>query len=518
VIGAALAGTNPATPELAEPIKMAEIEYILIGASVLLLLSVIASTASGRSGIPAVLLFLGLGMLAGSEGPGGIYFDDARVAHTLGVVSLVFILFSGGLDTNWKSVRPVINKGLALSTIGVFITALLVAWFATSFIGFSWLEALLLGAIVSSTDAAAVFSVLRSRGVGLKGDMRPLLELESGSNDPMAVFLTVSLTSLLTDPAASVMGLVPMFFQQMGLGAAFGLVMGRAMVAVVNRLKLGYEGLYPVLTLSMVLLTYGLTALVGGNGFLSVYLAGLVLGNRDFIHKRSLKRFHDGITWLTQIMMFLTLGLLVFPSRIGPVIGIGLLVSAFLIFVARPAAVFLTLLPFRVNIREKALISWVGLRGALPIILATFPLIAHAPQADTIFNLVFFIVLTSVLLQGTSIPLVARWLEVDEPVEEKTIYPIEFVPTEGIKSALEEVRVPDGSTAVGKQIVKLGFPKGALIVLVNRANEFIIPSGGITLEAGDTLLVLGDRESLARTRSIVDSRDEPEHKAAYVPE
>lgn len=497
---------------------MIAIEYILVGVSVLLFLSIIASTASGRSGIPAVLLFLALGMLAGSEGPGGIYFDDARIAQSLGVVALVFILFSGGLDTNWKSVRPVIKKGLALSTAGVFLTALLVAWFATTFIGFSWLEALLLGAIVSSTDAAAVFSVLRSKGMGLKGELRPLLELESGSNDPMAVFLTIALIRLLTDPASSVIDLVPMFFLQMALGAALGFVMGRAIVIVVNRLRLGYEGLYPVLTLSLVLLTYGLTALIGGNGFLAVYLAGLVMGNRDFIHKRSLMRFHDGITWLVQIMMFITLGLLVFPSRILPVIGIGLLVSAFLIFVARPIAIFLTLIASRMDTREKAMISWVGLRGAVPIVLATFPLLANVPQAETIFNLVFFIVITSVLLQGTSIPLVARWLGVDEPAEERTIYPLEFNPTEGIKSALEEVKVPAESAAVGKPIVKLGFPKGALIVLISRANEFLIPSGAMILEAGDTLLVLGDKLSIARTRSIVDSTTETEQEVEIISE
>jgi cell volume regulation protein A len=266
------------------------------------------------------------------------------------------------------------------------------------------------------------------------------------------------------------------------------------------------------------MLTYGLTSLVGGNGFLAVYVAGLVMGNRDFIHKRSLMRFHDGIAWLMQIMMFITLGLLVFPSRIMPIIGIGLLVSAFLIFVARPIVVFLTLLPFRMEIREKAMISWVGLRGSVPIVLATFPLLANVPQAETIFNLVFFIVITSVLLQGTSIPLIARWLGVDEPAEERTIYPLEFNPTEGIKSALEEVRVPAESAAVGMPIVKLGFPKGALIVLISRANEFLIPSGAMTLEAGDTMLVLGDKSSIAKTRSIVDSTAETGQKAEIIPE
>ncbi len=282
---------------------MPPIEYILLGVAVLLLLSVIASQATGRLGVPALLLFLVIGMLAGSDGPGGIYFDDPWLAQSLGVAALAFILFSGGLDTRWEDVRPVLWKGVALSTLGVFITAILVGWFATTALDFSWLEGLLLGAVVSSTDAAAVFSVLRSRNVSLKGQLKPLLELESGSNDPMAVYLTIGFIQLLSQPAASMMDLIPLFLQQMTLGAAFGYGIGKAMVWIVNRVRLEYEGLYPVLTVSLVLLDYGATSALGGNGFLAVYLAGLVMGPSDFIHKRSLMRFHDGLAWLMQIAM-----------------------------------------------------------------------------------------------------------------------------------------------------------------------------------------------------------------------
>jgi cell volume regulation protein A len=497
---------------------MVTISQILLVGGILLLLSILASKASNRLGIPALLLFLVLGMLAGSDGPGGIYFDDARTAQSLGVVALVIILFSGGLDTNWKKVRPVLGRALLLSTLGVLMTAGLVGWFAITLLNFSLLEGLLLGAIVSSTDAAAVFSVLRSKGVGLRGDIKPLLELESGSNDPMAVFLTAALTGLLVESESSVLGLVPMFFQQMILGAALGYCAGRLAVVVVNRIRLEYEGLYPVLILSMITLTYGLTDFLGGNGFLAVYLAGLVMGNNDFIHKKSLMRFHDGLAWLMQIMMFLTLGLLVFPSRLVPVIGAGLLVSLFLIFVARPVAAFALLFPSRLDVKEMAMISWVGLRGAVPIILATFPMLAGVPQADTIFNLVFFIVLTSVLLQGTTIPVMATWLGVDEPAEERTIYPLELTPTEGIRSVLEEIRLSKNSAAVGRTIVSLGLPRGALIVLIGRGNEFLIPSGGTILEAGDTLLVIADRTSLARTRAIVEAPAEAGQTTAQVQE
>ncbi len=482
------------------------IESILLGVSILLLFSIISSKASGRLGVPALVLFLFVGMFAGSEGIGGIPFDDAQLAQSLGVVALIFILFAGGLDTEWASVRPVLGRALALSTIGVAVTAALVGLFTTFVLGFSLLEGALLGCIVSSTDAAAVFAVLRSKGVGLKGEVKPLLELESGSNDPMAVFLTIGLTNLLLNPAASLIGLVPMFVQQMAVGALFGYAMGRVMVFAINRLRLGYEGLYPVLTLALVLLTFGGTALLGGNGFLAVYLAGLVMGNKTFLRKRSLIGFHDGLAWLMQIAMFITLGLLVFPSRLVPVIGVGLLVALFLIFVARPVSVFLTLHFSKMNIREKTMISWVGLRGAVPIILATFPLLAGAPQAETIFNLVFFIVLTSVLLQGTSLPVVARLLGVDAPMPEKHKYPLEFVPTKDLKSELVEVPIPHHSIAVGQRIVDLGIPQGALIALVSRGDEFIVPNGATALEAGDTLLVLAGKDDLTATQSIFEQQ------------
>jgi len=400
-------------------------EYALIGFALLLLLSVLASKVSERFGIPALLLFLVLGMLAGSDGPGGIYFDDAALAQFVGVTALSLILFSGGLDTDWNSVRPVFKYGLTLSTLGVLLTTLLVGLFTQVVLRSSLLEGLLLGAIVSSTDAAAVFSILRSKGVSLKGQLKPLLELESGSNDPMAVFLTISLVQLLTQPATSLANLILLFGVQMSLGVIAGYVMGKGIVFLANHLRLGYEGLYPVLTLSSVLFTYGVTNLIGGSGFLAVYLAGIVAGNHDFIHRRSLLRFHDGIAWLMQIAMFLTLGLLVFPSRLVPIGGASLLIALWLVFIARPASVFVSLFPIRaLSVREKTLVSWVGLRGAVPIVLATYPLLARIPQADLIFNVVFFIVLTSVLLQGTTIPLMARWLGVDEPdVSTRTIGP-----------------------------------------------------------------------------------------------
>ena len=481
---------------------MTSIDHILVAASILLLLSVLASKASAKLGIPALLLFLVLGMLAGSDGPGGIYFDDASLAQSLGVVALALILFSGGLDTEWSSVRPVLWKGLALSTAGVLITALLVGLFARIVLGFSLLEGVLLGAIVSATDAAAVFSVLRARSVGLKGHVRPLLELESGSNDPMAVFLTTALIGIMTQPQEGWFSLVPMFIQQMVLGSALGYAIGKLIVLLINRLRLEFEGLYPVLTLSLILLTYGATASLGGNGFLAVYIAGLVMGKNDFIHKRSVMRFHDGLAWLMQIAMFLALGLLVFPSHLLPIVGLGLLASLFLMLVARPVSVLVTLAFSGMKLNEKLMISWVGLRGAVPIVLATFPLLAGMPRSEIIFDLVFFIVLTSILFQGTSIPLFARWLKLEAPVREK-VNPLELERTAGINSELVDVEVPNGSSVIGKQIVGAGLPKGALIVLIGRGKEFIVPNGGTVIEPGDRLLMLADEADLSKTRMAV---------------
>lgn len=483
---------------------MLAIDPILVVGSLLLLAGALASKASSRSGVPSLILFLSIGMLAGSEGPGGIPFDDPVQAQALGVVALALILFFGGLETDWQSTSSVLWRGLSLSTLGVLVTALTVGWFASAVLDVSFLEGLLLGAIVSSTDAAAVFSVLRSRGASLKGHLKPLLEFESGSNDPMAVFLTVGVIRLLQDPAASAWGLAGGFVVQMTLGAVIGYAAGRFSVLLINRIRLETDGLYPVLTLSLALLTYGLAAVLGGNGFLAVYLAGIVLGNHDFIHKRSLLRFHDAVAWLMQILMFLSLGLLVFPSHLAPVAGLALLISFFLMFVARPIGVFLSLAVARLQRRQLLMISWVGLRGAVPIILGTFPLLHGIERAETIFNTVFFIVVTSVLLQGTTLTTVAGWLDVREPLTAKRRNPFEIIPTQKTESEFVELTVSANSPVIGKQIVDLHLPKSVLIVLLSRGEAYLTPRGATILQEGDDLLVLTDRHSSPMMRDLVN--------------
>ena len=485
---------------------MHSLEAILVTTAVLLLLAIFASKAAVRLGVPALLLFLCLGMLAGSEGIGGIQFDYPRVAQSAGIVALTFILFAAALDTKWNQIRPVLGSGVSLATVGVLISSVLVAWFATRFARFNLREGLLLGAVVSSTDAAAVFTVLRSKNLALKGRLREVAELESGSNDPMAVLLTVGMLALVGNPAKSIWSLIPVFLLQLGVGAALGFVFGQVMLWLTNRIRLEWDGLYPVLSIALVLGVYGITTWAHGSGFLAIYIAGLVLGNATFIHRHTLMLFHDGLAWLMQIAMFIVLGLQVFPSRLMPVASFGLLASAFLMFVARPASVFGALSFSAFNWREKLFLSWAGLRGAAPIILATFPLVARTPNADLFFNVVFFITLTSVLLQGTTVSVVATWTEVLGSPRKKRAYPIEYSPTEGIKNDLVEIDISADSEAAGKRVLELQLPKDVLIVLIGRGEELVVPSGSTEIMAGDTLLVLGEKEPIMAMRAQLTSR------------
>src|SRR5215203_972915 len=467
---------------------------LLLVGSVLLLISIIAGKTTSRLGVPTLIFFLIVGILAGSEGIGGIHFDNTSIAQFIGITALNFILFSGGLDTNWQSIKPILWRGVALSTLGVFLTALSVGVFVHYVFGFTIWEGLLLGSIVSATDAAAVFSILRSRGIALKGYLRPVLELESGSNDPMAYFLTITLTGIVATGNASFGELVPAFLKEFILGGAIGFVMGRASVWLINNIKMKTDGLYPVLTLGLAMFTYSITHSIGGNGFLAIYLCAIILGNSHIVHKRSLIKFYDGQAWLMQIILFLTLGLLVFPSRILPLIGMGLLISAFLIFVARPLSVFASLSFFKSNVRSKLFISWVGLRGSVPIVFATYPLIAGIPKAELIFNLVFFISISSVLLQGTTLSYVAKILHVTVPAKVKRRIGLDFETIDHIKSEMLEIMVSENSKAVGKRILELQIPSTVNIIAIKRGDVYIVPTGSTRIQSEDILHVLAEDE------------------------
>ncbi len=489
---------------------MVGIEYILLGISLLILLSIAIARATHNLGVPTLILFLGVGMLAGIEGPGGIEFTDTALAQAIGAFALMIILFSGGLDTKWSEARPLAYQAGSLATVGVFITATSVGLFVTFLPGFefSLLEGLLLGAVISSTDAAAVFAVLRSRNVHLRSPLKPLLELESGSNDPMAVFLTISLIQLIIGTISGVGNLVLYFILQMTIGSLSGIVFGNLLVWLINKLKFPYEGIYPVLALASASFVYSITALLYGSGFLAVYIAGIILGNSSFVQKKSLLRFFDGLAWLSQIGMFLALGLHVIPSNLLEIAVPGLIVSTFLVIVARPLSVFISLALTDYKWREKTFISWVGLRGAAPIILATFPLLAGIPLAEVIFSTVFFIVLTSALLQGWSIAKAAKLLGVDAPAERKVAYPIETAPVEGSDTELVDLNVPHGSGVAGKTIIELDLPRESLIVLIGRDEKFLVPSGSTVLAEGDTLLVLTKLSDLPTVRDILSRKAE----------
>lgn len=469
-------------------------ENILLIGSVLLFISLFAGKTSFKFGVPVLILFISIGMLAGSEGLGGIYFDNPKTAQFIGIVALNFILFSGGLDTDWKSIKPVLWQGISLSTLGVMLTAFSVGLFVWAVTNFTLLEGLLLGSIVSSTDSAAVFSILRAKSLALKGNLRPTLELESGSNDPMAYILTIVFTGLVVSQDSGFWGIIPMFFSQLILGAIIGLLFGKMSTWVINHICLDYEGLYIVLVIAIMFFTFSFTDFVGGNGFLAVYLSSVFLGNQELIHKKKILKSFDSFAWLMQIVLFLTLGLLVFPSQIIPVIGIGLVISLFLIVVARPLSVFISLAPFKVNLRSRWFLSWVGLRGAVPIVFATYPLLAGAEKANMIFDIVFFVSLTSVLIQGTTLPKIADWLKLTLPEELKKRTKTDMELSDSIKSLLTEIRIPENSSVAGKQIVQLGLPQTTLISFILRGDKYITPSGSTIIEVDDKLFVLSENK------------------------
>ncbi|MDO6738622.1 potassium/proton antiporter [Wenyingzhuangia sp. 2_MG-2023] len=470
------------------------IENILLIGSLLLFVSIIVGKTSYKFGVPTLLLFLTIGMLAGSDGIGGIQFDDPKIAQFIGIVSLNFILFSGGLDTNWSTVKPILREGIVLSTLGVLLTALSLGTFVWWMTDFTIYESMLLGSIVSSTDAAAVFSILRSKNLALKTNIRPTLELESGSNDPMAYVLTIAFLTLVVNQDQSIFSVIPMFLQQMILGAALGFGFGKLSKYIINKIKLDFEGLYPVLVIALMFITFSATDFVGGNGFLAIYICSVYLGNQNLIHKKTILKVYDGLAWLMQIVLFLTLGLLVFPSKVLPVFGIGLIISLFLILVARPLSVFLSMSIFKMNYSRRAYISWVGLRGAVPIVFATYPLLAGIDKADMMFNIVFFISVTSVLIQGTTLSVVAKWLNVILPNGVKNPHPTDLLLKDNPKTVMQEIEIEYDHYAANKKIVDLGFPKHAIIAMIKREDSYITPNGATVILGGDVLIVFAEKQ------------------------
>jgi potassium/hydrogen antiporter len=470
---------------------MYPVDGLIFLAGTLLLLAILSTTLSGRLGVPGLVLFIGIGMLAGEEGIGRIAFDDHSLAHAIGTLALVLILFDGGLQTRWEAFRAAWKPAVTLSTLGVIATAGITGAAAAWIMDVPILLGLLLGSIVGSTDAAAVFSILRGQGLQLKERIAATLEIESGSNDPMAVLLTLACVSLVLAEVQPGWALVGFFLQQAVIGAVGGVVIGYLGAWLCNRVSLTAVGLYPALVLGVGLLAYGVPAYLGGSGFLSVYLAGLVLGNAQIVFRRGVFLAHDGGAWIAQIAMFVMLGLLATPSRVMSVALEGFLVALVLMFLARPLAVFGTLFPSGFSLREMLFLSWVGLKGAIPIILATYPLVLGVPGGDLLFNVVFFVVLVSALSQGWSIPVVARWLGVwKERPEPQPAVTLEISSVKHLEGDIVEYRVEPGALAAGRRVRELALPESAVIAMIARGDELVAPRGSTAIHPDDYVFVM----------------------------
>ena len=472
-------------------------ENILLIGSVLIFTSILISKTGYRFGIPTLLLFLLVGMLFGGDGL-GLQFNSAEDAQFIGMMALSIILFTGGMETKFTDIKPVLKEGIVLSTVGVLLTTLLTGlfifyisvWNSTN-IELTFMVSLLLAATMSSTDSASVFSLLRSQKMNLKENLRPMLELESGSNDPMAYMLTIVLIQVISSGSSLSIGLlIKDLLVQFLIGGALGYSMGRFMSWLINKLGLSNSSLYSILLLSMVFITFTTTDMLKGNGYLAVYIAGVVVGNMKLSYRKEINTFMNGLTWLFQIIMFITLGLLVNPHEMLDTAVVALLIGVFMIVVARPLSVFACLLPFRgISAKAKLFVSWVGLRGAVPIIFATYPVIAQIEGSHQLFNIVFFITLLSLVVQGMTISSVARWLKLDLPLEkEGNEFGVEL-PDE-IDSQLHDITLNEEMLVHGNRLADMNIPKGSLVMLIKRGNEFLIPNGQMELHVGDKLLFI----------------------------
>lgn len=482
---------------------------ILFVGSILIFCSILITKAGGRFGLPALLLFLVAGMLFGSDGL-GIQFDNVGQAQFVGMVALCVILFTGGLETKIDDIRPVLGPGLTLSTIGVLMTTAftgvfiyaLAMWEAVPF-QLPLVTCFLLAATMSSTDSATVFNILRGKNINLKNNLQPMLELESGSNDPMAYILTIVLIQLALTLGNAGAGTVDMhvllmdslktLVQQFAIGAMMGACAGFAAVWVMRRVCLGNIPLYSIMLMSVVFFTFALTDMLDGNGYLAVYITGIIVGNNKLESRRQVVAFFDGMTWIMQIGMFLLLGLLVDPSEMWKTAFAALLIGVFMMVLARPLSVFISLLPFKnIAFKSRIFISWVGLRGAVPIIFAIYPVVEHVPGSDAIFNIVFFITLLSMVLQGGSIVWLAEKLSLMLPAEKEIQFDVELPEEAGEQSEItvtEELLAEKGNT-----LQALGLPKGVLVVMIKRGEKFIVPTGTVELQAGDHLLTIASSE------------------------
>lgn len=485
---------------------MVSINLVIFVGGLFLLLGIASSKFSARFGMPVLLLFLGIGMLAGSEGIGGIAFEDYHLANSVGSIALAMILFDGGLRTSLTSVKRAWLPALALSTIGVLLTTVLVGLATMWILDVPLLYGLLLGGIVGSTDAAAVFSVLRTSGLELPKRLTATLEVESGSNDPMAVFLTLGLIGVLADAGASTGALALLFILQFGVGALAGVSVGQAAAWIINRINLDHSGLYPLLVMAFGLLAFGLAAVLQGSGFLAVYIAGIVLGNSTLVFKRGTFLFHDAIAWLSQIILFIMLGLLSFPSRLLAIAADGFLIALVMILFARPFAVIASVIWFRFSKSELAFLSWAGLKGAVPITLATFPLMAGIAGSETLFNAVFFVVLVSAVAQGWTLPTMARWLKLGQPANPPSLS-LEINSLRHVDGEIVDYTVSLAARVAEQMLRHLALPDGVLVTLIVRKGNVLMPRGSTIIQPGDHVYIAMRKRLKPFVDSLFDSHN-----------
>lgn len=476
-------------------------ENILLIGSILLFASILVGKTGYRYGVPALLLFLVVGMIFGSDGL-GLQFHNAKEAQFIGMVALSIILFSGGMDTKFREIKPILAPGIVLSTVGVLLTAMFTGLFIWWLSGMSWtnihlplITSLLLASTMSSTDSASVFAILRSQKMNLKHNLRPMLELESGSNDPMAYMLTIVLIQFIQSSGMSGAQIAGSFLVQFIVGTVSGYLLGKFAIFMLNRLNIDNQSLYSILLLSFVFFTFSFTDLIKGNGYLAVYIAGMMVGNNRIRFRKEIYTFMDGLTWLFQIIMFLCLGLLVNPHEMIAVALVALLIGVFMIVIGRPLSVFLCLLPFgkRITFKSRLFVSWVGLRGAVPIIFATYPVVAGVSGAHVIFNVVFFITIVSLVIQGTTVSRVARLLGLSVPME-KTGNDFGVELPDEIDSDLRDVTVTQEILdKKGHTLKDMKLPKGTLVMIVKRGDEYLIPDGTLQLRVGDKLLLISGK-------------------------
>ena len=479
-------------------------EPILLVGSILMLAGIMAGKVGTRFGVPALLLFLITGMIFGSAGL-GIQYNDAGHTQFIGMVALTVILFFGGLETKFAEIRPILGPGITLSTLGVLLTTVCFGGFLYGLdqlglapVHFTFPIALLLAATMSSTDSASVFALLRSKNMHLKEGLRPILELESGSNDPMAYMLTIALIQYVTGGSEGSAGsILVTFLLQFSVGGLLGYAMGWLTVKLLNKANIGNEALYPILLLCVVFLTFSATTLLQGNGYLAVYIMGVLVGNKRVVHKKSIVTFFDGLTWLLQIALFIILGLFVDAHNLLPIAGFALLAGLFMIFIARPLAVQLCLVFFpSISMRGRWFLSWVGLRGAVPIIFATYPLMSQVEGAETLFHIVFFITLLSLLIQGSTMPAVARLLGLDEEVKnEVSLFGVEIPQHTGAK--MVEREVTEEMLTSGRRLMEIDLREEELVILVRRGDNYMVPKGKLALEIGDVLLIVFEQQAQA---------------------